>query len=98
MICLLNYLSWDYVQIEIKKNKVKCQRQIVITCVESAQGMDGIALMRIHVIIKLSRTYIYKDIFVNKIRSPGGEKENRTTAAEKTRLHFRAKGRFQITV
>lgn len=98
MICLLNYLSWDYVQIEIKKNKVKCQRQIVITCVESAQGMDGIALMRIHVIKKLSHTYIYKDIFVNQIRSPGDEKENRTTAAEKTRLHFRAKGRFQITV
>lgn len=49
MIYLLNYLSWDYVQIEIKKNKVKYQRQIVITCVESAQGMDGIAIMQIHV-------------------------------------------------
>lgn len=49
VIYLLNYLSWDYVQIEIKKNKVKYQRQIVITCVESAQGMDGIAIMQIHV-------------------------------------------------
>lgn len=49
VIYLLNYLSWDYVQIEMKKNKVKYQRQIVITCVESAQGMDGIAIMQIHV-------------------------------------------------
>lgn len=49
VIYLLNYLSWDYVQIEMKKNKVNCQRQIVITCVESAQGMDGIAIMQIHV-------------------------------------------------
>lgn len=49
VIYLLNYLSWDYVQIEIKKNKVKYKRQIVITCVESAQGMDGIAIMQIHV-------------------------------------------------
>lgn len=48
VIYLLNYLSWDYVQIKMK-NKVNCQRQIVITCVESAQGMDGIAIMQIHV-------------------------------------------------
>lgn len=59
MIYLLNYLSWDYVQIEIKKNKVKYKRQIVITCVESAQGMDGIAIMQIHVCNNIIFSHIH---------------------------------------